>query len=388
MKFLSDIFRVWRRETYLSVTDMGILLFFVVLPLTYPLIYTIIYNPEVPRDIPAVVIDRSHTAESRELIRTIDATPSIQIVGLATDLADARRAWGEKKCYAVFEIPADYATCLARNEQAVISYYQDMSLLLRYRQTLLSLSDVQIHETMAITARRIADNAGLLHTVVDGLPVETQANITGDPTQGFASFVIPGIIVLILQQGLLLGVATLAGTRRDRRQGLIAGGASLEPVEASPAATVIGRTVSHLTLYLPLMLYVLLIVPAIFSLPRIGSAVQFIPLILLMLVAVSFLGQTIQIFVSERETALVIIVFTSVIFLFMSGLTWPLYAFPMFWRVVAALVPATWGVEGFVHINSNDATLHEVALPYLAMLGLSLVYFITAVLATRRSSRS
>lgn len=385
MKHLMDIFRVWRRETFLSVTDVGILLFFVVLPLSYPLIYTLIYNPEVPRDIPAVVIDHSRTAESRELIRTIDATPSIHVIGLATDLADARRAWAEKKCYAVLEIPRDYATLLARNEQAVISYYQDMSLLLRYRQTLLSLTDVQLHETQAITARRIADRAGLLTTVVSGLPVETQANITGDPTQGFASFVIPGILVLILQQGLLLGVSTLAGTRRDRRRGLIRTGASLEPVNASPVATVLGRTISHLTLYFPMTLYVVLIVPAIFSLPRIGSPAQFIPLMLLMLVAVSFLGQTIQVFVRERETALLLIVFTSVIFLFLSGLTWPHYAFPPFWRGLSALVPATWGVQGFVLINSNGATLHDVALPFIAILGLALVYFITAVIAARRS---
>lgn len=382
MKWFKDLFRVWRRELWLTVTDIGVLLFFIALPLGYPIIYTLIYNTEVVKDIDTVIVDHSRTAESRELARTLDATQSIHVTGYAADMAEARRAWAEKKCYAIIEIPADYARQIGGGGQAVVSYYQDMSLLLRYRQILFSLTGVQLQETRQLTAERLADAAGIVATVVSGLPVATQSNIAGDPTQGFASFIMPGVIILILQQGLLMGITMIAGTRRDRRRRDPAAEARME-VGAGPVATVLGRSLAYLTVYLPMAFYVTVIVPPMFSFPEAGRFADYFPFITVMLLATTFLGQTIQIFVRERETSMVLIVFTSVFFLFLSGLTWPLYAFPEFWRWISDMVPATWGVQGFIHIHSNGATLAEVSGYLYPLWILTGVYFLTALLIRR-----
>ena len=251
MKWLKDLFRVWRRELWLSVTDIGVLLFFVGLPLGYPIIYTLIYNPETVRDIPMVIVDHSRTAESRDLVRTLSATPAIDIAGYAADMAEARKAWAEKKCYAIIEIPADYARQIGGGGQAVISYYQDMSLLFRYRQNLFSLTGVQLAETSQVTAQRVADEAGIVSTLISGLPIQTDSKVAGDPTQGFASFIMPGVVILILQQGLLMGIAMLAGTRRDRRRGLNPSGIDTTEVDAGASATILGRAFAYLTIYLP-----------------------------------------------------------------------------------------------------------------------------------------
>lgn len=379
MKWLKDFYRVWRHECLLTFTDIGVLLFFFALPLGYPIIYTLIYNPEVVKEIDTVLVDHSRTAESRELARTLDATESMHIVGYAADMAEARRAWAEKKCYAIIEIPSDYARKIGSGGQGVISYYQDMSLLLRYRQNLLSLTSVQMHEAQTLTAKRVATMGGGLATVVSGLPVNTQANSIGDSSQGFASFIIPGIVILILQQGMLMGIAMIAGTRRDRRR-LDPEGMDRTEAGAGAVATVLGRSACYVMLYIPMTYYVMSIVPAIFDLPQMGSVRDYMPFILVMLIATSFLGQTLQIFVRERETSMVLIVFTSVFFLFLSGLTWPRYAFSPFWMAVSDLVPATWGVEGFVHIKANGADLPDISRYFWALWILSGAYFVTAVL--------
>lgn len=369
---------MWRRELWLCITDVGVLLFFVGLPLAYPIIYTFIYNPETVRDIPMVIVDHSRTAESRDLVRTLSATPSIKIAGYASDMAEAREAWAEKKCYAIIEIPSDYARLTGSGGQAVISYYQDMSLLFRYRQNLFALTGVQMAETSRLTAERVADEAGIVSTLISGLPIQTDSRVAGDPTQGFASFIMPGVVILILQQGLLMGIAMLAGTRRDRRRGLNPDGIDTAEVDAGASATILGRTFAYLTIYLPMTYFVVAMVPAMFSLPQAGHFLDYFPLIFVMLLATAFLGQTVQIFVRERETAMVLIVFTSVFVLFLSGLTWPRYAFPPFWRMISDLMPATWGVQGYVHINSNGAALAEVSDNFWPLWALSAAYFITA----------
>ena len=54
MNWFKSLFRVWRRETRLVFTDIGVLLFFFALPLAYPIVYTLIYNPEVVKKIDTV----------------------------------------------------------------------------------------------------------------------------------------------------------------------------------------------------------------------------------------------------------------------------------------------------------------------------------------------
>ena len=91
---------------------------------------------------------------------------------------------------------------------------------------------------------------------------------------------------------------------------------------------------------------------------------------------------------SERESAFIVVVFTSVAFLFLSGLTWPRYAMSEVFRWLGNLVPATWGMEGFIRMNSNGSPLYLQSTPYLWLWGLTVVYFITAVLATRADMRT
>ena len=73
-------------------------------------------------------------------------------------------------------------------------------------------------------------------------PVENQSFMLGDTEQGFASFIIPGSIILILQQSMILGITLLGGTSYERR--LRNGGYDPLAVNASPSSTVMGRYMS------------------------------------------------------------------------------------------------------------------------------------------------
>lgn len=378
MNWFKNIYRVWKRETWLVFTDPGVLLFFFGLPIAYPIVYTLIYNPEVVREIETVVVDNSRSAESRELVRELSATPTIEVVGYAANMAEARQAWHEKKCYGIVEIPADYAQRIGRGEQAVVSFYNDMSLLLRYRQYLFSLTGVQAEQVMKITARRVEQASGLLGTEIGGLPVNTQSHMLGDPSQGFASFIMPGIVVLILQQSMLLGITMIAGTAADRRRRN--GGIDPHPYPGGPSAVVLGKSLCYMMVYLPMSYYILEIVPAMFSLPHVGRFVDYMPLIFVMLLASSMLGQCLQVFVRERESSLLFIVYTSVVVLFLSGLTWPRYAFNPFWMAISDLIPATWGVEAFIRIAANGADIADVGRYYWSLWALSGIYFIIALI--------
>lgn len=366
---------VWRREFKLVFSDPGVMLFFFALPTLYPVVYTLIYNPEIVREMPVAIVDNCRTGESRELARMIDAAESMHVMGYATDLQEARRWMNSHDCFAIVEIPRDYSKRIGRGEQAVVPFYAEMSLLLRYRAMLSSLTDISLANGADIRATTLAA-AGIPGSGESASPVNTEAHFLGDPDQGFASFVIPGIIILILQQSLVLGVTMLGGGAAERRRRN--GGIDPLRIAAPPSATCIGKALCYLVLYLPLTIYILYFVPELFLLPHNGSIVDALLFIMPMLLASIFMGMVLQVFVTERESSLLVIVFTSVIFLFLSGLTWPRYAMNWFWTLMGDCVPATWGVEGFIRINSNGGTLAQNSHPYIMLWVLAGVYFIGA----------
>lgn len=378
--WLGDVTEVFCNEWRVIRHDLGAMLFFLALPLLYPITYTLIYNTEVVHKVPVAIVDESRSTASRQFVRDASAAPAIDVAGYASNMNEARQWMSEGKVYGIMRIPSNYASKLATGQQSTIEFYAEMSLLLRYRALLAAITDLQLKQTSEITAGRVSAT-GLEATGMAKMPIDSHHSFLGDPEQGFASFVMPGIVILILQQSMLLGICLIGGTSRERR--MRNGGLDPQMIDsASASASVWGKALCYVVLYIPMTIYVTTCIPEMFNLPHYGSATQYLPFLLPLLFASAFLGQALLPIMKERESAFLIMVFTSVVFLFVSGLTWPRYAMNDLWTWVGNLVPATWGVEGFIRINSNAASLSESARPFIALWILSAVYFFCAWWAT------
>lgn len=364
-------------EIKVILHDPGAMLFFFALPLMYPIVYTLIYNPEVVEKVSVAVVDDSRSAESRTLVRDASASPGIEIYGYAANMSEAREWMNERKVFGIMHIPYDYGQKIGSGQQANVSFYSNMALLLRYRTLLMSLTSLQIKLVSDITAEKV-ESVGA-ESLRIGMPIGQEAHYLGDSEQGFASFVIPGIIILILQQSMLLGICLIEGTSNERRR--------LNPFHrdykmvwwASPGATVAGKAAVYVMIYLPLTIYVTRFIPWMFHLPHNGDPVQYMIFMLPMLVASAMLGLALAPLMKDRESSFLALVVTSVFFLFLSGLTWPRFAMSGLWSAVGDAVPATWGVEGFIRINSNGATLAENSHPWAMLWLLAGIYCVIAI---------
>lgn len=147
--------RVFRQEWNIMVHDVGLLVFFLLLPLGYPIVYTLIYNPEVVRKMNVAVVDDCRSAQSRQLVRQASAAPSFNLYGYASNMSEAKEMWAGHDVYAVLHIPADFDKRINTGEQAHATLYCDMSLLLRYRALLSSMTDLQIQLANEITSDKL-----------------------------------------------------------------------------------------------------------------------------------------------------------------------------------------------------------------------------------------
>lgn len=361
-KSINDSFIIWRNELRNVFKDIGVIIFFIVVPFVYPVLYGLIYNPETVKEVPFVVIDESRTSSSREFVHLMDASPDVKLVSYVSDMEEAKRMTDQKKAYGIVHIPSDFSWNIHRGEKSTVTIFIDMSGMLFYKALLLSGTEASFK--MAETIRVESSNLAI--------PYKSVAMF--NPQSGFASFLLPGILMLVIQQTLLLGIGMLTATTRERHRGRM-----VPPDSTHEGVTriVFGKGLAYLTVYIFICVWALVIVPRLFNLPQIGQYSQVLLFSLPYLLACVFFAMLVATFIRGRETPMMILVFTSLPILFLSGISWPLSAIPDFWKYFSYLFPSTFGIQGFVKLDSMGATLSEVRFEY-RMLWLQTVIYLIA----------
>jgi len=371
---IHDLFYIWKREFQTTFRDQGVLIFFILVPLMYPLIYGFIYTNEVVREVPVIVVDDSHSSLSREFIRKVDATADVEIKTYCSNMEEAKQLMKERKAYGLIYVPSNFSKDIALGRQTKVSIYCDMSGLLYYKGILLSATAVSLDMNKNIKISR-AGNTTNRQDEITAHPIEYDNVALFNPQNGFAAFLIPAVLILLIQQTLLLGIGLSAGTAREHNRFK-----DLVPINRHYNGTlriVMGKGLSYFMVYSIISVYVLCVVPRIFDLNQIGQPDALILFMLPYLAACIFFAMTASIAIRNRETCMLIFVFTSVPLLFISGISWPGAAIPPFWKYVSYIFPSTFGINGFVRINNMGATLNEISTEYEALWIQAGVYFLT-----------
>ena len=97
-----DAAYVWREEMKQVLEDEGVLIFCIIVPIVYPLLYSWIYNNEVVHEVPVVVVDQSHSQLSRQFIRMCDASPDVKVVSYAGNIEEAKSIVSRQKAKGVY----------------------------------------------------------------------------------------------------------------------------------------------------------------------------------------------------------------------------------------------------------------------------------------------
>lgn len=355
--------------------DQGVLMFLVIVPLAYPLLYSWIYNNEVTREVPVAVVDMSHSHTSREFTRMLDASPDTKVAARCKSLEEAKERVGRGEAYGVVYFPQDFQTKLNRMEQTHVGVYCDMSLMLAYKAIFQTCTAIQGNLNSRIQIE-LTGNATAREDELTTRPLDFDEVPMFNNTAGYGNFIIPGVLMLIIQQTLLLGVGMAAGTAREKNNY-----GFLVPVDRHYRGVmriIWGKSLAYFMIYIVMGTYLLCAVPYMFNFISLVSWKSLMPFILPYLLACIFFSMTISVLMRYRENVMLLVVFSSVPLLFMSGVSWPQSNIPSFWQGVSWLFPSTFGIRGFVRMNSMGATLEDISTEYHALWIQTVVYFVLA----------
>lgn len=377
---LRDMCYIWAKEIRSTVTDEGVLIFFILVPLGYPLLYSWIYNNEVVREVPIAIVDQSHSQTSREFIRDVDASPDTKVTYYCNSVEEAKDLVGKQEVHGILYFPQNFANKLYRSEQAHVSLYCDMSLMLTYKA---------IYQTTQAVASKINSNIQISQSKdytnrddeITTKPLDFVEVPIFNSTGGYGNAIIPGVLILILQQTLLLGIGLGAGTAREnnRYQDLV-------PISRHYIGIfriVLGKSMCYFMIYCVMAAYITMCVPRIFHYTTLVSGIDLIGLMIPFITSVIFFGMALSCIVRYRENVMLLVMFTSVPLLFMSGISWPQTDMPGIWQAIAYIFPSTFGIRGFLRISSMGGTLSDIQ-PEVTVLWIQTIAYLFLTCAVYR----
>ena len=374
-RWLQDAAYVWRFEMSQVIRDEGVLLFCLVVPLLYPMLYSWIYNNEVVHEVPVAVVDLSHSHQSRQFIRMCDASPDVHVAYYAVDLDDARSLVSRQVVKGIYFIPEDFATRLNRLEQGTISVYCDMALMLTYKaiyQTAMAVSQQMGSEIQ----KKLSGNYTVREDLVTTSPLEVEDVPMFNPQGGYGTSILPAVLILIVQQTLVLGIGLAAGTARERNRY-----SDIIPVHrcySSVGRILFGKALCYSMVYAVMGTFLILVVPRIFNFLQLAVWQDLLWLMIPYTLACVFFGLTVSCLVHYRENVMLLVVFLSLPLLFLSGISWPQSAIPGYWQGVSWLFPSTFGIRAYSRLNSMGGTFGDVIFEVRALWALVVFYLILA----------
>lgn len=377
-----DIISIYRNEFKVVFSDRGVVIIFIIASLVYPALYCGLYRNETLVNTPIAVVDNSATAQSRKLLRYIDASPDVQIALRCTSMDEAQKAFDNRKVHGIVNIPADFDKKIQKNEQATVSIYCDMSSFLYYR-ALMQASNYSILDMGKEIQLKRLNAQGITGQSAEATlePVPFKGIGLYNGGMGFASFLMPAILILIIHQTLFFGISMLAGTSREENRFHVLVSSKLH--RGGTFRVIIGKALCYLSMYLIFSYYILILVPKLFNLPHIGLSMDIFQMLIPFLLATIFFSMAISVFFPNRETSMIIFLFFSLILLFLSGFSWPQSNINVFWKTFSWMFPAVHGIQAYIKINTLGGTLHTIRFEYLSLWIQTCIYLIITAIVYR-----
>lgn len=373
---MKNLFHVWFKEYSIIFSDIGSLLIFFGAIIFYPFFYPLPYTNEVLKDVPVAVVDMNHSQLSHGLTRMINASELILVPTENLTFDQAKASLKKGDISGIIYIPNDFEKKVLRGEQASISIYSDASSFLMYKQVVSGIyqaagtfsAGIEIKRMLARGIRQ--EQALSAREPLSLLPVPL-FNAAG----GYATYVVPAVLFLMLQQTLLIGIGLLSGTQREK-----GGFKHVNPQSCSIVSLVLGKAFAYFSIYMVHAAYLFGILFRFYHFPQKGNPLELVLFIIPYLFACIFLAQAISGLFKNREISMVILLFTSIPAVFLSGFSWPKSSMPDWLNQVAMLLPSTAGIDGFLRINQMGASLKDVGTSWGILLGLTALYFMLAVI--------
>ncbi len=378
---LKGIKQVFRREVRQIAHDFNITLVVLVAPLIYALFYGSIYMHKTEQDIPIVVVDNDHTELSRLLIRDLDAHQSIKVEAAETDIGEARAMVQRLECEGTVFIPEGFERSLKNGVGCDLHISLNTSRFLVSNDLNKAITEVVTTLAAGVKIKFFeAKGYSQEQALQAAEPLLGEVRPLFNPVGSYGDFFLPGLLMLILQQTMLIGLAeSIAKEREERSLPDLRQNANLSAI-----AAVIGKGGCYLAIYSAYALFFFVVVFPFYRLPVAGSSLALATLTLLLLVTIIPIAIFVSSFFDSKIRALQFLAMSSIPIFLISGYSWPTESMPRLLQWLSQLIPTTPYLHAFIRVSQMGAGWSHVTGEMLQLLLLAGVWLVVCLWRIRR----
>ena len=371
---LNILFELLKREIRIILKDKDILMVILIAPLFYSLFYGSIYLNKSENSIPFAVVDYDNSISSQKLIRMLDATSMIEIKEI---ISDPRRAQIELEAGNIsgyLLLPKNFESSIKSKTGVVLNSYLNTTRFLVSNDLNKAVNETVAEFNKMLTLKYYYTkgiNQEAAQTYLE--PVATDIRSMFNTTDSYGDFLIPAILILILQQTLFFGLAE--SIAKENEFNTLRDYFSLAKNKIN--LIIHGKSIFYLVISSSYALFFFTIVYSVFNVPFNGSAFVFSSITLLLLLTVIYYSHVLASFFKRKILALQFLTLTSYPIFLISGYSWRLDSMPLLVKWIAYIIPSTPFYSAFVRIVQMGAGFNDI-LPEIVHL---LILFAVSYLA-------
>jgi ABC-2 type transport system permease protein len=354
---------VCRKEFLHIMRDRGTLFFALLIPMLQLFLFGFAVDTNV-RQIATVVLDESHTQESRRLLERFAGSDVFDLRSYAHSPAEMYEAIRAGRARAGIRIPVDYARRLQDGTAATVLVLVDGS-------------DSSVAGQAVSTSTGVALTESLERVLPTGaLPIEVRPSVLYNPATRSANFFVPGLIAILLQIMTILLIAL--SLVRERERGTLE---QLTMTPVAPLGLMVGKMIPYGVLAFGELCAILVVMTVVFQVPIHGNVFLLLVLSLPFLLTVLGLGLVISTRAKTQAEAFQLAMGTVLPSVFLSGYIFLIENMPKFFQGIARLIPATYYIQILRGIILRGAGIREL---WVHAVVLTLMGCVTILLAARQ----
>ncbi|HKC23421.1 MAG TPA: ABC transporter permease [Thermoanaerobaculia bacterium] len=316
-----------------------------------PILQTIIFGYAINYDVKhlrTVVLDEAKSYESRELVAKMTATEYFDVLGQVDSLDALRKEIDSAHASVGLVVDREFGKDMHAGRPAHAFLVVNASDTTTSSQAMSIVSGIAQSLSLRVLAQRAGWNAR-------DLPVDVRVRPWYNPDLKTATFIIPGLIAIILTFTLIQFTAIAIVRERER--------GTLEQLQVTPVTrlelilgkilpfTLIGYVQLTMTLLLMRFLFGIVVAGSVAVLYLVGG---------LFIAAVLGLGMLISTIARTQMQAMQMSIFFLLPFVFLSGYVFPIEGMPAIFQLIARFIPANYFIQVLRGIILRGASLVEL----------------------------
>lgn len=345
-----------------------------VLPVILIGILMVTFSSGLVTRLPIAVLDLDGTELSRQVIRTVDATPDSAVYVRVADLAEGKRAILSGKAYGLLMLPKDLERDVfaGRRPEVVFFYNNQMMTPGGLASRGINSAVPAVEGAMQISLRT---SRGLTTIVAQqaAMPIPVQTHTLFNPTQNYTHFLLASVLPAVLQVVIVVASVYTVGLDAETPHRL----RILRRLGNGLWAAMLGKLLPYTLLFVAVLGGSDAVLFGLFELPLRGNPFLLLAAGVLFIMACQFYGLMLALFLRPLASAVSLAtLIVSPAFGFM-GIGFPRLGMNTFAYWWGATLPGTWyltaRIDQTVRGTPMDLSFHPILILLAFVIGLALL---------------